>query len=102
MTRQQEHIESRLKNLEAIKAFESSEAFTLLILPLQERIESMKHAYKMKVETAKRYDGLWEGLNFVLDLLEQYKQDGQLAQETEAKIARKKFLEEQEIDSRDL
>ena len=102
MTRQSENIEEALKNYEAIKQFEGIEAYKLVIEPLQKEIDSLKHAYKLKVKEAERFDGYYDGLKFVLDLLESYKSQGELAYERQEKLRKQFEKQNEEIDSTDL
>ena len=102
MSRQTENIENALKNLEAIKQFEGIDAYKLIIEPLKQEIDSLKHAYKMKVEDAKRFDGYYEGLKFILDLLDSYKKNGEIANEAQLRLEEKERKNNIEIDSTDL
>lgn len=102
MSRQTKNIDEALKNYSAIKQFEGLEAFKLIIEPLKKELDGLKHAYKLKVEDAKRFDGYYEGLKFVLDLLDAYKIQGELAYERQDKLRKQLEKENEEIDSTNL
>lgn len=99
----QEHLEESLKDLAAIQVFKESEAYDLLIKPLQEKIDSLKYSYDCKtlIEMAT-LKGERDGLMFVIDLISQYERDGILSQEETQRIENKRVLDTREIDSTDL
>lgn len=103
MRRQEENLEHALKNQEAIKSFQVSEAYNLLITPIQESLQELKSSYDCKtLQEMASLKGERKGLKFVLDLLDQYEQAGIRAQETIEKQDRRRKLDEVEIDSTSL
>lgn len=98
----QEQIDNSIKKLSAIQSFKASDAYTLLMGPLEEKIESLKHAYGMKAKEAERFDGLYEGLHFLPDLMNQYEQEGIRAQEANQRLEKKRTLDATEFDSTNL
>lgn len=98
MTRQEELLEQKLKAQAAIQAFKKSEAYDLLIKPIEQAREKLKNAYDCKtlIEMAD-LKGFHRGISFVPDLISLYEKEGTLAQE---KIAKQRPVET--IDTTDL
>jgi hypothetical protein len=103
MTRQEENLEQALRNLEAIKAFEVSPAYDLIVKPLQAQYDSLKTAYDCKtLQEIATLKGKEIGFRYVLDLIKLYNDQGQMAQEAIQKLEEKKRLANQEFDSTNL
>lgn len=102
MTRQEQQVEEKLKNKAIIESFKNSDAYQLLIVPLENKLKGLDSAYKLKAEEAQYFDGLYEGLAFPLLEIERHEREGLLASELAQRIAIKKEEESREIDSTDL
>ena len=102
MTRQEQIVEQQLKNKAIVESFKNSDAYQLLIVPLQEKLKGLDSAYGLKAERAHYFDGLYEGLAFVLLEIEKAERNGVQASELAQRIALKKAQESEEIDSTDL
>lgn len=102
MTGQEQLVEQQLKNKATVESFKNSDAYQLLIVPLQEKIQGLDSAYGLKADRAHYFDGLYEGLAFVLLEMEKAERNGVLASELAQRIALKKEEESREIDSTDL
>lgn len=101
MTEQQ--ITEALQKLDAIELFKRSDAYKLLILPLQAEIDSLKNAYDCKtLQELATLKGLKQGLSFVTDQIESIIQSGDSARLAGAELQKRKEFEAQEIDSTDL
>jgi len=75
---------------DSLHAFQQTDLYKVLIESINEEREGLKHAYKMKVKEAERFDGLYEGLDRINQRMRQI--------ETDAETARnqKKLEEERE------
>lgn len=100
MTRQQGLIEQKLKAQAAIQAFKKSDAYELLITPVEAALEKLKYSYECKtLQEMAELKGQHRGLTFIPDLIAIYEKDGTIAQE---KILKQQKIESQVIDSTDL
>jgi len=89
-----------MKNREAILAFERSDAYKLLIEPLKQEREDLKHAYDCTtIREMAMLKGRRLGLDFLIDLMEQYIKDGMIAEEQAQRMEARRLQEEEEIDS---
>jgi len=103
MTRHEDNLQETLKEYAAIQLFKQSDAYKLLIVPLEERLATLKNAYDCETtEEIATLKGEYKGLSFLIDLIESYNRAGELAKESADKIANKRRLDEMQIDSTDL
>lgn len=99
MTRQS-LLEEQLKKTAAIQAFRDSEAWKLLMEPLEKELAELKNAYDCKtLQEIATIKGAHLGLSFIPRLISGIEREGQLAKE---KILKQKKEESEIVDSTDL
>jgi hypothetical protein len=67
-----------LQKKKVVETFEISDAYTVLIEPLKQEIESLKYAYKVEGKEAAELKGYYRGLSYILDLIDMYKREGEV------------------------
>lgn len=99
MSRQQ-LLDEKIKKAAAIQAFRESDAWKLLMEPLQEELEGLKSAYDCKtLQEIATLKGVHLGLSFIPRLITGIEREGQLAKE---KILKQQEKESEIVDSTDL
>lgn len=94
MTRQQDLLEQKLKAQAAIQLFKKSEAYDLLIKPLETAQAKLKNAYDCKtLQEMAELKGKYAGLSFITNLISIYEKEGTLAQE--------KIVKQKQVDTLD-
>jgi len=77
-----------------VEAFEESDAYTILINPIKDEIDSLKHAYEVEGKEAARLKGYVAGLYYILDYIEMCKTEGDAMK---ARIVREDIPEENKV-----
>lgn len=69
-----------LQKKKIIETFEISDVYPLIAEPIKDEINKLKYAYEVSGEKAAELRGLYNGLNFLFDLIEMYKRQGEVVQ----------------------
>ena len=73
--------EIQIRAREVMESFEVTDAYKLLSGRIQEEIDKLPHAYKVKGEEAAELSGLYRGLDFFFLLIDAYKREGVAAKD---------------------
>ena len=75
-------MDTKVYNGEVIETFEKGEAYKLLIPLVQKELQNLERAYQCKnLQELAHTHGKYDGLIFILNLIETYKQQGKMTQE---------------------
>lgn len=99
----EEQIEQALTDWNAVKNFQGSVAFRLLVEPIQMEIEELARSYEARtLQEMATVKGQYKGLRAILDYMEKYERLGKAALEAKQIAELRKLKEQKQFDSRDL